>query len=145
MRNIFSYKKSIAITVSILMILSVSPVSPVRAGIISTEQVPDLDPEHVSDRERLIAILARADVMAQLQAFGISHEEATSRVESLTDREIAVMAGRINQSRAGAGTNYEFDGSLLAIIGVAIYAIFMAIAIYFSRTMDNEEKTEGEE
>ncbi|CAB1078829.1 hypothetical protein D1AOALGA4SA_6552, partial [Olavius algarvensis Delta 1 endosymbiont] len=67
---------------------------------------------------------------------GVRYEEALSRVDSLTDREIAAIAGRLDQiPKGGEGTNYEFDGSLLAIIGLALYAIFMAIAIYFSRTM----------
>lgn len=72
-------------------------------------------------------------------------EEALSRVDSLTDREIGLIAGRMDQIPQAAGNSYEFDGSLLAIIGVAIYAIFMAIAIYFSRTMDTEEKPQPKE
>lgn len=38
---------------------------------------------------------------------------------------------------------YELDGSVLSIIGLAIYAIFMALAVYFSRTMETEEKPES--
>jgi hypothetical protein len=75
-----------------------------------------------------------------MQAYGISHEEALSRIDSLTDREIASIAGKMDQIPEVAGGYYELDGSLLAIIGLTIYAIFMAIAIYFSRTMEKEEK-----
>jgi hypothetical protein len=77
--------------------------------------------------------------MAQMQAYGISHEEALSRVDSLTDREIATIAGKMDQIPIVAGDTYEFDGSLLAIIGLLLYTIFFAIVFYFSRTMEPEE------
>jgi hypothetical protein len=111
--------------------------------MITTEYVIHQDSEQLSDRARLRAFLGRADVMAQIQACGISHEEALSRVDSLTDREIASIAGKMDEIPAVAGgSNFELDGSLLSIIGIAIYAIVMAIAIYFSRTMEKEEKPE---
>jgi len=119
------------------------PLSPARAVMITTEYVIHQDSEQLSDRARLRAFLGRADVMAQIQACGISHEEALSRVDSLTDREIASIAGKMDEIPAVAGgSNFELDGSLLSIIGIAIYAIVMAIAIYFSRTMEKEEKPE---
>jgi hypothetical protein len=145
MRTIFRYRKFIGLTVSISIFLLYFPPSPARSALIATEHVIQQKSEPLSDRARLKAFLARADVMAHLQAKGIRCEEALSRVDSLTDREIALIAGRMDQIPEAAGNNYEFDGSLLAIIGVAIYAIFMAIAIYFSRTMDTEEKPQPKE
>ena len=142
MQKIFRYRKSIGLTVSISIFLLNFPLSPARAGMITTVYVIHQNSEQLSDRARVRAFLRRADVMAQMQAYGISHEEALSRVDSLTDREIASIAGKMDQIPEAAGGYYEFDGSLLAIIGLAIYAIFMAIAIYFSRTMDKEAKPE---
>jgi hypothetical protein len=110
--------------------------------MITTEYFNNQDSEKLTDRARVRAFLRRADVLAQMQAYGISHEEALSRVDSLTDREIASIAGKMDQIPEAAGGNYKFDGSLLAIIGLAMYAIFMAIAIYFSRTMEKEEKSQ---
>jgi len=140
MQKIFRYRKYIGLTMSISIFLLNFPLSPARAGMITTEYVIDQNSEQFSDRARVRAFIRRADVMAQIQAYGISHEEALSRVESLTDREIASIAGKMDQIPEAAGGYYEFDGSLLAIIGLSIYAIFMAIAIYFSRTMDKEAK-----
>jgi hypothetical protein len=143
MQKIFRCRKSIVLTVSISMFLLNFPLSPARAVMITTEYVIHQDSEQLSDRARLRAFLGRADVMAQIQACGISHEEALSRVDSLTDREIASIAGKMDEIPAVAGgSNFELDGSLLSIIGIAIYAIVMAIAIYFSRTMEKEEKPE---
>jgi Na+-transporting methylmalonyl-CoA/oxaloacetate decarboxylase gamma subunit len=84
--------------------------------------------------------------MAYLKASGIRYEEALSRVDSLTDKEIAAIAGRMDQIPEGAESNSnELDGSLLSIIGLAIVALFMVIAIYFSRTMDKKEKSPQEQ
>ena len=140
MQKIFQYRRFIGLSVSISIFLLNFPLSPALAAMIPTEYAIHQDSEQLSDRARLRAFLGRADVMAQMQAYGISHEEALSRVESLTDREIASIAGKMDQIPEAAGGYYEFDGSLLAIIGLSIYAIFMAIAIYFSRTMDKEAK-----
>ncbi len=140
MQNIFQYRKFIGLTVSITICLLNLPLSPAQATMIGTESVLRPDSERISDRDRVRAFLRRADVMAQMQAYGISRVEALSRIDSLTDREIASIAGRMDQIPEAAGGNYEMDGSLLAIIGLTIYAIFMAIAIYFSRTMETEDK-----
>jgi len=110
--------------------------------MITTEYAIHQDSEQLSDRARLRAFLGRADVMAQLQAFGIGHEEALSRVDSLTDREIASIAGKMDQIASVAG-GYEFDGSLLAIIGLLLYTIVFAIVFYFSRTMEPEEQPQS--
>ena len=81
--------------------------------------------------------------MAQLQAYGISPEEALSRVDSLTDIEIASIAAKLDQIPAGAGGNYTLDGSVLAIIGLLLYAIVFAIVFYFSRAEAKEEKSQS--
>lgn len=141
MQQIFRFRKIIGLTVSITIFLLYYPATYARAGMIATEHVSHQVSEPHSDRARMEAFFERADVMGYLKASGVRYEEALSRVASLTDREIAAIAGRLDQiPKGGEGTNYEFDGSLLAIIGLALYAIFMAIAIYFSRTMDGKEK-----
>ncbi len=143
MQKIFRYRKFIGITVLISIFLLNFPLSPARAVMITTEYAIHQDSEQLSDRARLRAFLGRADVMAQMQAYGISHEEALSRVDSLTDREIASIAGRMDQIPVGAGGTYEFDGSLLAIIGLLLYTIVFAIVFYFSRTMEPEEQPQS--
>jgi hypothetical protein len=108
--------------------------------MVTTEYVIHQDSELLSERARVRGFLARADVMAQIQAYGISPEEALSRVDSLTDHEIALIADKIKDIPAGAGGNYTLDGSIFAIIGIAIYAIVAAIVIYFGFTDEKEEK-----
>ena len=143
MQKIFRYRKFIGLTVSMTIFLLIFPVSPGRAVMITTEYVIHQDSEQLSDRTRVRAFLARADVRAQMQAYGISHEEALSRVDSLTDSEIASIAGKMDQIPAGAGTTYSADGSFLFLLGMALYAILAAIVLWFSFT-DEKEKNHNE-
>jgi hypothetical protein len=116
------------------------PPSPAQAVMISTQHIVHQDSEQLTARARVKAFLGKADVMAQLQAYGISPTEALSRVDSLTDYEIASIVGKMDQIPAGAGDGYSLDGSLLMFIGMAIFAIIIAIVVYFSSNSEKEEK-----
>ena len=137
MQKIFRYGKFTVTTIMISIFLLNFPLSRARAVMITTEHVIHQDSKHLSDRARLKAFLERADVMAQMQAYGISHKETLSRVDSLTDNEISLIADKLDQMPAGA---YSLVGGILVIIGIAIYAIFAAIVIYFSSTDEQKEK-----
>ncbi len=137
MQKIFRYRNLIATTMLILAFILNFPQPPARAVMITTADVIHQDPERLSDRARVKAFLGRADVVAQMQAYGISHEEAQARVDRLTDSEIASITDRMDRLPAGA---YALDGGILAILGMALYAIVAAILIYFSVTDKQEEK-----
>ena len=138
MKKIFRYRKVIGLTVVISLFLLNFPLSPSLAVMISTDSAIDQNSEPFYDRVRVKAFLARTDVLAHLQAYGISYGEALSRVDSLTDREIVAIAGKMDQYTAFAGS-YEMDGSPMAIIGLLLYTIFFIIVFYFSRSKVKEE------
>jgi hypothetical protein len=140
MKKIFRYRKSVGLIVLISTFLPYFPPSPARAVMINTQSAIHQDSEQISARARVRAFLGRADVTAQMQAYGISPTEALSRVESLTDCEIAAIAGKMDRIPAGSGGTYSLDGGLLMFIGMALYAIIAAIIIYFSFHQDKEEK-----
>ena len=140
MKKIFRYRKSAGLIMLISMFMLYFPPSPARAVMINTQYVIHRDSEQLSARARVKAFLGRADVIAQMQAYGISPAEALCRVDSLTDCEIASIAGKMDQIPARAGGNYTMDGSLLMFIGMAIFAIIAAIVIYFSSNSDKEKK-----
>ena len=140
MQKIFQYRKIIGLTVLISTFLLCLPQSPVQAAMIASEYFIHQGSKQLSDRARVRAFFTRMDVMAQMQAYGISCEEAPSRVDSLTDSEIALIAGKLDQIPAGAGIVYSADGSFLFFVGVALYAIFMAIVLWFSFTAEKEKK-----
>ena len=138
MQKIYCCRKCTGLTVLILTFFLCFAVFPSRAAMITTENVIHRDSKALSDLARVKAFLERADVITQLQAYGISHEEALARVDSLTDREIAAIAGQMDQIPAGAGRNSS--GGMLSLLGLALYAIIAAIVLYFAFSGDKEEK-----
>ena len=66
---------------------------PAQAGLVGTDRV-------VTAPTTTNAI-SRGELAAQLQALGLSQEAASERVASLTDGEIAGLAGRVDQLPAG--------------------------------------------
>jgi hypothetical protein len=128
-------------TAMISIFLLYFPQFPAQAGMITTEYAIHQDSNKRSDRARVSAFLERAEVIAQLRAYGIHHKEALARVDSLTDSEIASIAGRMDQIPVGAAGTYSLDGSFLSIIGLALYAIVAAIVIYFGFSDEKKEKS----
>ena len=70
-------------------LLIVSLALPAHAGMIATDQ------------GRMIEFLDRAEVQAQLQAYGVSALEVKARVAALTDEEAAELAARMDALPAG--------------------------------------------
>ena len=66
---------------------------PAQAGLIGTERV--------AAAPAATHAISRGELAAQLQTLGLSPEAATERVASLTDGEIALLAGRADQLPAG--------------------------------------------
>ena len=139
MQTIFRYRKFIGLTMVITIFLLYFPSSSARAVMITTGDLIIQNPDLLSDRARVRNFLGRADVIAQMQAYGINHQEALSRVNSLTDSEITSIADRMDQLPAGA---YALDGGILSILGIALYAIVAAIVVYFSTTTEKEKADE---
>ena len=109
--------------------------------MITTEHLILEDSQEHSARARVKAFLRRADVKAQMQVHGISPEEALSRVDSLTDSEVALIADRMEQLPAG-GATFTADGSFLMFLGMALYLIFAAILLWFSYGDDKDKEKE---
>jgi hypothetical protein len=77
---------------SVLIVSLVAPL-PVQAGMVSTQEAVA--------RERIADIVDRADVQAQLQAYGVNPADVKTRVAALTDEEAAELAARIDSLPAG--------------------------------------------
>lgn len=55
-------------------------------------------------RDELKAMFARDDVRKQLAAMGVDPVDAVKRVDSLTNSEVAMLHGKLDQLPAGEGT-----------------------------------------
>ena len=129
----------------IVAVLSLSlPRHRAEAAFVTTESLVDLPGEGQAKRERLRAFLNRAEVRAQLEAYGISPEEAGARVESLTDREIAVIAGKVDRLPAGGQGVPPGAGLAALVILVAVVAavvgVIMGIKWIFDRLAGSQEQ-----
>ena len=86
------------------------------AALLSAEQVHQAAAP--AGRELLEQTLQRADVMAALEARGVSLAAARERVAALTDAEAAHVAAQIDAAPAGAGD----------VIGAIVF-IFLVLLI----------------
>jgi hypothetical protein len=103
----------VAMSLSFAGLVQAAPLLPAPAALIGTEQAAAAQP----GRALLEQTLARADVIAGLQARGVSVEAARDRVAALTDAEAAHVAAQIDQAPAG--------GDVLGII----FTIFIVLLV----------------
>lgn len=67
---------------------------PVQAGVLPTDASNP-------DRVRVLSVLERNDVQAQLQAHGVSPADVKARIAAMTDDEVAQLAGQVDSLPAG--------------------------------------------
>jgi hypothetical protein len=106
------------LTASILVASTVMLGMPMvaHAGIVSSEQSFAAQTQSES-RDKVNAVLARADVRASLAERGLSAELAQDRVRAMTDDEVATLAGRIDQAPAG--------GDILGVV----FTVFIVLLV----------------
>ncbi len=88
----------------------------VQAGLVGTDQVMSAA-QAVAARDTVASFMNRSDVAGQLQALGLSAQDAKDRVAALTDAEVSRLAGQIESLPAGAGSGWL----LLILLGVLIW------------------------
>ena len=114
-----------------LSVLSMSILaSNAQAAMITSDQLASSQTASL-DRERLHSFFDRADVQAQLQARGVSSEVAKSRVDALTDNEVASLSGQLDNLPAGG---VDVVGFLLLIFIVLIITDVLGLTKVFSFT-----------
>jgi hypothetical protein len=101
-----------------LMILSLVMPLPAHAGMVSTESL--------LERDRIATLLERADIQAQLQAYGVSAGEVKARVAALTDAEAAELAARIEELPAGGA-------SILGVILIVFLVLLLTDILGYTK------------
>ena len=71
-----------------------------HAGIVSTDTTLTATVTD-ANRDRVNTFLARSDVRQAMEARGVDSADALVRVQSMSDAEVAQVAGRIDQAPAG--------------------------------------------
>jgi hypothetical protein len=74
------------------------------AEMVPTESAAQVQ----NDRQRILDLLDRQEVIDELKKYDISKVEAVARINSLTDEEVIVIAGKLDELKAGG---YLYLGS----------------------------------
>ncbi|NWF35959.1 PA2779 family protein [Mariprofundus sp. KV] len=90
-----------------------------HAAMVSTDQII-AQQQSSQQREKVIAFLNRAEVQQELQLHGVAADDAVNRVAHLSDQEVELLAGKIDQLPAG--------GIVGTLIGAALF-IFVVLLI----------------
>lgn len=89
-------------------------VPPAHAGMIRPED---------AERERVKALLERAEVRAELQKHGVLARDAAARVDAMTPAEVHELAGRIDAVAAGGQLSTQNLLLLIILILLLIIAL----------------------
>jgi hypothetical protein len=108
------FRRSVSTALIVSMVGMGLPLS-AQAGMVPTTTVA-AEPA----KERIVSLIERSDVRAQLQAIGVNPNDAKARVAALSDAEAAQLAARFDSLPAGG------DGG--AIIGAAVL-IFLVLLL----------------
>ena len=100
-----------------------------NAGIVATDTTLTADAA-VANRDQVTTFLARADVQQAMQERGVNGADAVERVQSMSDTEVAQLAGRIDQAPAGG----EILGVLFTIFIVLLVTDILGLTKVFPFT-----------
>jgi hypothetical protein len=89
------------------------------AGMIPAEQASESE---MSDRARVKDLLARPEVVREMEKMGIPPEKAAARVDAMTDAEVTQLAGRLNALPAGGAVSNE---QLLLVIIIVLLVVIL--------------------
>ncbi|MEE8269582.1 MAG: PA2779 family protein, partial [Nitrospinaceae bacterium] len=103
------------------------------AEIVSTDSAVQSQVQY--DRQRILDLLNRQEVVDELEAYGINKVEAVARINSLTDEEVTEIAGKLDELPAGANIGQAVAGAVYLALVITYYspAIFSG-AIYVAFT-----------
>ncbi|HSW15414.1 MAG TPA: PA2779 family protein [Solimonas sp.] len=89
---------------------------PAQAGMIGTDQLVQQQ-QHALKVSQVQQWMTREDVRQQLQALGVDLQQATERVNALTDQELQQLALNMDAQPAG--------GDAIAIIGIVFLVLLI--------------------
>ena len=88
------------LTLVLSLLLICAPISQAQAAIIANAQLID-QIQHANDKDVLLQTINRVDVQEQLLNMGVTTAELESRINQMTQQEIAQLNQQINELPAG--------------------------------------------
>jgi hypothetical protein len=94
---------------------------PVPKKMISTSVVVD-DMARAKAEEKINSYLNRAEIRSELIKRGVSPEEVSSRLASLSDQELKQLAGQMDEAMYGGD-----------VVGILIVVLLVLLIIYLAK------------
>ncbi len=91
------------------------------AGMVGTEDVINSQ-QAANAREQIKALAQRPELAKQFKAVGVSPEQATERVNAMTDAEVIALADRLGDLPAGGAVSNN-DLILILLVVILILAL----------------------
>jgi len=101
--------------------LLLSSVTVARAGIIGADQ---LSASAMSSRTAVMDVLARPEVVSQLQAQGIDPQDARDRVSAMSDSEVQALRGELDALPAGASSNSGWWWAAAVVVAIVVWYLW---------------------
>ena len=101
------------------LIYAAVPASHVFAGIVTTDQLIDLQAD-AANRDKIADFLTRGDVRRQMVDLGVDPSEIGVRVAALSDEEARGVADKIDTAPAGQGAV-----GVLIVTAVVVFLVFV--------------------
>ena len=93
------------------------------AEIVPTESATQ--PQVQDDRQRILDLFDREDVVDELEKYGISKVEAVARINSLTDEEVTKIAGKLDELlEGGYGVGPAVGFAYVAVLLLYVFILF---------------------
>jgi hypothetical protein len=127
MRRFSRSSRAIAVSVAVAFGFLTVFVAPVQATMVGTETILQAADAQVA-REKVKLFLERGDVSEHLAAWGVPLNEATARVDALTDEEVTLLAEQIDQVPAG-GSDLFGIVLLIALVGFVVLVVLDIIGV----------------
>lgn len=102
-----------------LAFLSLNIYMPAQAGLIATETVLSAA-QAQQDRARIHALLERQEVRDYFAQQGVDPQEASLRVQALSDAEVAQLASKLDTLPAGASLGGDLIGAAVVVFIVLL-------------------------
>lgn len=110
MRRSPGMQKTVAAVIVVAFSFLSVIVAPLQAAMVGTADMLQQQDRELA-RAKVVRFMERQDVATYLNAMGVDSDEAISRVATLTDEEIAMLAEKIDHMPAGG----DAVGFLLAV------------------------------
>ena len=140
MRYLRKLMRAIALSMSIVMLVTSMPISLAHAAMVTTDEVVEVL-ALADDRARVMDYLARADVTEQLKALGVDPEEAAHRAASLSDKELQQIANRLHDLPAGQDAVGAVAAAILIIFIVLLVTDIVGLTDVFPFVKSQKKST----